>query len=78
MKTAEFLNVLCESLNREPGSLKLDDTTDTVEEWDSVGHLSIISAVDQLGVPVDNEDMQNFASIRELVDKLKQKGVLED
>ena len=78
MKTAEFLNLLCESLNRDPGSLTLGDTPETVEQWDSVGHLSIISTIDQIGVAVDSDDMQNFTSIRELVDRLKAKGALED
>ncbi len=78
MKTADFLNQLCESLNRDPGTLTLDDTTETVEQWDSVGHLSIIATIDQLGVDVDSEEMQNFTSVRELVDRLKAKGTLED
>ena len=78
MKTADFLNLLCESMNRDPGTLTLEDTPETVEQWDSVGHLSIISAIDQLGVAVDNDEMQNFASIRELVNRLKQRGALED
>jgi len=78
MKTGEFLDLVCEWLNRDPGTINVDDTPDTVAEWDSVGHLSIIATIDQIGVAVDNEEMQNFKSIRELVDLLKEKGALED
>lgn len=78
-KVQEFLDALCASLNREPGSITLDDTPDSLAEWDSVGHLSIIATVDQeLSVPVDEEEMQTFTSIGQLVDRLKARGVLED
>jgi len=79
MKIGDFLNAVCNALNREPGTLTLDDTPDTVEEWDSVGHLSIISTIDSaLGVSPDTEELRSFTSIRELVDILKKKGALED
>ena len=79
MNTSDFLDVLCEALLREPGTISLDDTPDTIEEWDSIGHLSIIAAVDsELSVPIETEEMQTFSSIRQLVDVLKGAGALED
>ncbi|NQU26229.1 MAG: acyl carrier protein [Candidatus Nealsonbacteria bacterium] len=79
MKVEEFLNAVCEVLLRDPNTLSLDDTPNTVEEWDSVGHLSIIATIDEeLGIPVDTEEMQNFRSIGELVERLKSKNALED
>jgi len=79
MKTGEFLGILCEVLDRNPHSLSLDDTPETVEEWDSVGHLSIIATIDEeLGVPVEEEEMRSFKSIRELIDRLKARDALED
>ena len=80
MKTVnEFLNEVCDSLGLDPGELKLADTPETVEEWDSVGHLSILSTVDEfLGVEIDSEEMQNFKSIQELVERLQAKGALSD
>lgn len=79
MKTVEeFLNEVCDVLGRDAGTITLADTPETVEEWDSVGHLSIISTVDEfLGVPIDDIEMQNFESILELVDRLKAKGALD-
>jgi acyl carrier protein len=79
MKTAEFLDVLCDALNRDHGSVTLDDTQKTLEEWDSVGHLSIIATIDSaLGVSPDEAELRDFTSIRQLVDVLKRKGALED
>lgn len=78
MKIAEFLNLVCEGLGRAPDSLSLDDTRATVEEWDSIGHLAIISIIDEaLHVPVDNDEMQSFGSLRELVERLQAKHALE-
>ncbi|NQT37440.1 MAG: acyl carrier protein [Planctomycetes bacterium] len=78
MKVEGFLDVLCDALGKEPGTLTCDDTPTTVEEWDSVGHLSIIASLDEeLGVPVDNEGLRKFASIGELVDRLVARNALE-
>ncbi len=77
MKVDEFLNVVCRSLSRPPHSLKVDDTPETVEEWDSIGHLSIISTVEGLGASVEDEAMRTFRSLRELIDQLRHQHVLE-
>ena len=79
MKTAEFLNELCEVLGRNPGSLTREDTPSTVTEWDSMGHVTMIAAIgDVLGVSVQDEELRNFQSIGELVDRLHERNALED
>ncbi len=79
MKVKDFFNVICEAFSREPDSLSLEDTPESVEEWDSVGHLSIISLIDEeLNVAVDDDDLRSFTSIGELVDRLKARNALED
>lgn len=78
MKTEEFLNALCGALGRGPNTLSLDDTPQTVAEWDSIGHLTIIATVDELlGVPVQDQRLREFTSIGELVEQLKSLGALE-
>ncbi|MFZ1936710.1 MAG: hypothetical protein WCB27_18135 [Thermoguttaceae bacterium] len=54
MKTNEFLDLICGALNRKPGTLALADTNKTVEQWDSLGHLMLITVVSKLGVATDN------------------------
>jgi acyl carrier protein len=79
MKTRDFLNKVCASLNRAPDSLTLDDTMQTVPEWDSLGHLSIIAVMDYvLHVKTTDSDLRGFSSIRELVEALKRRNVLEE
>lgn len=79
MTTQEFLDTICEALNRDAGSLSLEDTPASVEEWDSVGHLSIVATVDsELDVAADSEELQTFDSLGQLVSALKAKGALED
>ena len=79
MKVKEFLDAVCRSLNRAPGSLSVDDTPKSVPEWDSVGHLSIIATITEaLGIPASDGELQDFDSLGQLVDRLKARGVLED
>ncbi len=79
MKTREFLDRVCEALGRAPGSLSEQDTPWTVEEWDSLGHLSIISTIDEaLDISINDEEMRNFTSIGELLKRLRARHALED
>lgn len=78
MHTRKFLDTVGEALGLDQRSLSLDDTPETVEEWDSLGHLVIISVLEsELHVDTNTEEFQVFASIRELVETLKDKGLLE-
>jgi acyl carrier protein len=79
MKTNEFLNIVCEALVVKPGTLSLDDTPSTVSNWDSVGHMSIIAAIEsnfRLDVS-EHPELRRFRSLREIVERLQGFGVLE-
>ena len=79
MKIQEFLDAIAGSLQRDPGSISLEDTPESVEEWDSVGHLSILATSEsELGVSPDTEELMSFTSIRELIDVLKSEDAGED
>jgi acyl carrier protein len=79
MRTAEFLDSVCCALGRAPSTIGLDDSPTTVEEWDSIGHLCILSTIDEkLDVPMEDEDLRTFSSIRELVERLRARKALED
>lgn len=79
MTTATFLAKVSESLNVETSEVSRDTTPDTLAEWDSLGHLDILSVVDEeLGVPIDDPQIQNFKSIGELIDLLTERGVLSE
>ncbi len=79
MKTSEFLDQLTQALNIPPGTLKLDDTPETLPEWDSLGNLTIVGLLDSLfDLTTSAISTQPFASIGELVESLKKGGFLED
>jgi len=79
MKTQELLDRIALALGRDPGSVKIEDTPDTLEEWDSMGTLQIISTIEsQLNVSVQDDALRNFSSISELFDHLRRRGALED
>ena len=77
MTTEEFLNILCKVLGCPQGSLTLEDTPQSVEQWDSIGHLSVISVLHEtFKISGDKRDLRSFQSIGELVDRLKSRGLL--
>ncbi len=78
MNVNNFLDTLCDALEIEHGSISIDDTVDTVKEWDSLGHLSIIAALDSIGIDTDDEDTNDLDSITKLVDLARKKGIIED
>ncbi len=79
MKVADFLNLVCQSLGLRPRSLSLDDTPQTVPQWDSIGHLSIIALLDeQLGIRSNDAELRNFTSMGQLIERLKARNALED
>ena len=79
MKTEEFLDRLCEVLNRPAGSIQLTDTPETLAEWDSLGHLAIIGLVDSLfDLAVSDRSLQEFSSVEQLANSLRSQGLLGD
>jgi len=79
MRTQEFLNEICENLGRSPDTLTLTDTPQTVPEWDSIGHLTIISTTEQaLGADIADPVLQMFGSLGDLVARLKARQLLGD
>ena len=49
MKTKEeVISTMESALELEKGSLSLDTHMDSIHQWDSLGHLSILSALDVL------------------------------
>ena len=78
MNTTELLNMLCKALEIEEGSITLDDTVDTIEEWDSLGHLSILAALDLLSIDTDKDEFRNFDTVAKLVELVRKEGIIKD
>ena len=69
----KFLQIISKSLNvsAKKVSLKLKKTT--LDEWDSLGHLAILTAVENAtsGKAGKLKDIANFSSLSQLFNKLK-------
>ena len=64
----------------ELGELEIsdDDGRETIKEWDSLGHLSILSALDKEldGKAASIESLAGAKTVREIVQILEKEGLL--
>ena len=67
----KFINIVSKALNYKKANLKLKKGS--VDEWDSLGHLAILSAIDKLtkGKAVKIKNISNFSSLSQLYAMLK-------
>jgi len=62
----EFVEKLSEILDVE-----VDENTDLreLEEWDSLAMLGVLALYDELGVEIDINEMDEFKSVKDLLNK---------
>lgn len=71
----KYRKIFCETFEIEDGMLD-DLTYQGINEWDSVGHMALISALeDEYGIMMDMEDIIEFSSFKIGIDILKKYGV---
>ena len=68
--------MIAKSIFVDGSSLSMDSSAETVEEWDSLGHISILSALDEAtdGKSADIVELTQATSVREINDLLKENG----
>ena len=78
MKEKDVCNVIAEALNLKPGSVSIDDGTNTIQEWDSLGFLSILSALEKkIGSKLAAiDDLAAVKSVREIIDIFKREHII--
>ena len=74
MNVKELLIVVAEALECED-ELSLDQNIEDIEEWDSLGVLSIVSMMDDLNISVNLEDLEEIKTVEDFV---KLTGILND
>lgn len=68
----QVLVVIANSLNVDKTVLTDELTIGGIPEWDSVGNLTIISAIeDNLGIEIPLDDLFELTSIKALVDEVE-------
>jgi acyl carrier protein len=74
MNVKELLIVVAETLEYED-ELYLDQNIEDIEEWDSLGVLSIVSMLDDLSISINLEDLEEIKTVEDFV---KLTGILND
>jgi len=66
------------ALGLKPGSIKEEDSAGTIGEWDSLGHLKVLTELDSEfdGKLAEIDALAEAKSIREIKSILHEKGIL--
>ena len=69
MNSNAMLDLLAEALEVEPGTITAETKIADVDEWNSIGWLTIMSLVDErLNVQINSKDVRGFKTAGEVVD----------
>ena len=66
MNVKELLELVAETIEYE-GNLQLEQKIEDIEEWDSLGVLSIVSLLDSLNISVNFEELEGITSIEDFI-----------
>ena len=79
MQLSDLLNQIADSLEVDESLITLESSSETIEEWDSLGHITILGTLDDLtdGKSADLVDLTQATSVKELVKILTESGLLD-
>ena len=79
MNTTDLLKHIAEALDVEEDLVSLESSSETLEEWDSLGHITILGTLDDEtnGVSADLVDLTQATSVKELVEILSSNNLLD-
>ncbi|NQT23224.1 MAG: acyl carrier protein [Candidatus Omnitrophica bacterium] len=74
----EVCRVIAEALSMKAGSVTVNDDINTIEKWDSLGFLSILSALENRfgGKVAEIDDLASVKSVREIIDVFKREHII--
>ncbi|MFC1718244.1 acyl carrier protein [Candidatus Poribacteria bacterium] len=74
----EICRIIEKALELEVGSVSVDGNVDTIEEWDSLGFLSILSALEErFGNKVATiDDLASVKSVKEITNILRRESII--
>jgi acyl carrier protein len=77
MSVSDFLNLLCEALEIEAGSLTPGTVIKEVPEWNSLGWLTIMALVDEhFNFQITSKEIRTFVTVGDFIDFLGTKTAL--
>jgi acyl carrier protein len=69
MKIEDFLELITETIEAEK-PVNIDDKIDEIEEWDSLGVLSLVAMLDDMGISFDTEKFENIVTVKDFISML--------
>lgn len=70
----KFLKIVSDVLNINPGSLKRDSTAESIPEWDSLTHWTVIGQLEEsYGIEFTMDEATEFKNLGDIYDTLKRK-----
>lgn len=78
MKTSEVLKLIANALELNDEDITLASDRDNVDDWDSIGHLNILTDLDDLtdGMAVEMDELNEAFSVQDIVNVLTSKGFI--
>ncbi len=75
---SELFTLIAESLDVERDIITENSSSESIDEWDSLGHLSILSALDEVtnGKASEVEELAAALKIEDLIKILSNAGLL--
>lgn len=67
MSLNDLLELITETIEAE-NPINIDDNIDDIEEWDSLGVLSLISMLDDLGASLETEKFEDLKTVRDFIE----------
>ena len=79
MTLQELFRIAEDALALDEGSLSLESSSENIEDWDSLGHITILGALDDVteGKSADIVDLTQATSMSEIANLLEEHGLLE-
>ncbi|OGC04162.1 hypothetical protein A2276_06075 [candidate division WOR-1 bacterium RIFOXYA12_FULL_43_27] len=74
----EILAVIQDALKPKTGKITLDSAAGVIEEWDSIGHLGILVALDKFfnGKVASISEMANADSVKKILQILRDSSLI--
>jgi acyl carrier protein len=79
MKLSELFEKVEEALELGAGTVSLESSSENIEDWDSLGHITILGMLDDAtdGASADIVDLTQATSMAEIVQIMTDNGLLD-
>lgn len=70
MKIEErVIDIIASAFNVDKNGIKITDTKEDIESWDSIGHLQLIMGLEaNFGIKINTEDIVNIDSVGKCIE----------